>query len=95
MRGAPCRSGQIARLQHLSPRRGPSHHAIRSYVRVTSQVKTATREVPGLHTMLWTGSKEQTEVRASLEGVTVAITRGICAQLWLCGSRAGTLVQMV
>ena len=95
MRVPACGSGQIARLQHLSIRRGSSHHLFRSYVRVTSQVKSATREVPGLQTMPWTGSKEQTEVTASFEGVTVAITRGICAQLWLCGSLAGTLLQMI
>ena len=94
MRIPPCRSGQIARLQLLSTRSGSSHHAFRSYVRVTSQVRTATREVPGLQTMPWTGSKEQTEVTASLKGVIVSVTKGICAQFWLCGSHAGTLLQM-
>ena len=71
MMAPPCRGGQLARLHLLSPRRGPSHRSFRSHVRVTSQVKTATRDAPGLQTMPWTGSKEQHEVKLSSDYLVV------------------------
>ena len=68
LKAPPCRGAQFARLHLWAPRRWLSHQGFRSRVRVTSEVKTATRGVPGLQTMPWTDSKEQKEVGAPFEG---------------------------
>ncbi len=62
IRAPPCRGAHYARLHLLTAHHRLSHQHSRSRVRVTSEAKTATRDVPGLQTMPWTDSKEQKEV---------------------------------
>lgn len=88
IRASPCRGSQISRLHLLSPRRGPSHRPFRLHVRVTSQVKTATRDAPGLQTMPWTGSKEQHAVRFSSDYL-VCITYDVSVHQPSCVAHVG------
>ena len=88
IRASPCRGSQISRLHLLSPRWGPSHRPFRSHVRVTSQVKTATRDAPGLQTMPWTGSKEQHAVRFSSDYL-VCITYDVSVHQPSCVAHVG------